>query len=151
MKEILNKELLKELDEAKKELGILKQSFASLEEKFKSVKSEVKADSMTDMKPTTEDCMNYMKSSMDYMDQKVSYINEMMSSVRQMIYQNADSFYNYTYKHAQNHVPVLTASQMNKLLENCGASEDFEVKKPTLYMSSAKTSRGIEITASFRK
>ena len=110
-----DKELLAELEKTKKELENLKQSFATVQEKFESNKSEIKADNGQEM--TVQNCMDYMRGYSNYMDQRIGYIYEMISSVRQMVYQASDSFYSYTYKHGQNHVPPLTASQMEKLLE----------------------------------
>lgn len=77
----------------------------------------------------SKDVMQSMYSYMDYISKNMW--NE-MDSMRNYISRLEGSMY----EHGQNHLPKLTAGQMKKVLDMCGASEDYEIKKPALYMSS---------------
>ncbi|SRR3990167_4836806 len=136
----MDKELFKQLEDTKSELDKLKQSFASLDEKYKA---------SADMHDDMED--EKMKKIHQMMDERMGYIYQMLGKLHDMVYQTQDMHYAAWNKHISNHIPPLTASQMEKVLDMCGARGDFEIKKPALYISSANTKRGLEITASFKK
>ena len=133
-----NKELLDELEKTKKELAAYKEAIASAEKKLQA---------KADMTPNDD----HMKKMMDYMDARIGYIHEMIGSMRDMIYKHQDNMYDYISSHNRGHMPQLSASQMQKALDNCGAGEDFQIMKPYLSVASSKTNRGVEITASFNK
>lgn len=136
----MDKELLKTLEDTKTELDKLKQSFASLDEKYKA-----SADMHNDMEDEKMKKMHQM------MDERMSYIYQMISSVRDMVYRSQDENYAAWNSHLKSHIPVLTASQMQKMLDNCGAGSDYEIRRPILSVASKNTHRGLEITASFTK
>ncbi len=133
-----NKELLDELEKTKKELDLYKEAIASAEKKLQAKADVTPAD-------------DQMKRMMDYMDARIGYVHEMIGNMRDMLYKHQDNMYGYISNHNRGHLPVLTASQMQKTLDNCGAGEDYHIMKPVLSVASKKTGRGIEITASFKK
>lgn len=137
------------MDANLKKLEELKTAFAEIEKGFKALvkpkgNTEIKADGMKDMGPSTQDCMNYI-------DSQSKYFWQAISNLQQSIYSTQDQFYGMFSDHTSNHMPKLTSSQMQKMLDSCGAGSDYEIKKPTLYMSSAKTARGSVITIGLKK
>lgn len=140
MKDLTNVELLAELDKTKKELEKYKEAIASAETKL-----QTKADSMMDNHDEK------MKNMMQYMDARIGYVYDMIANMRNMLYQHQDQMYSYVRNHSNGHMPALSASQMKKALDSCGAGEDYNIVKPYLSVASSKTSRGVEITASFKK
>lgn len=136
-------ENIKKLEESKKQLDNLKTAFAEIEKGFKALvkpKIEIKADGMKDG-PSPQDCMNYI-------DSQSKYFWQAISNLQQTIYSTQNQFYGMFADHTSSHLPKLTASQMQKMLDSCGAGSDYEIKKPQLYISSAKTLRGSVITIS---
>lgn len=135
---------LKQLEEHKSQLEALKESYAAIENGFKELvkpKTEIKADGMKDG-PTTQDCMNYIESQSRYFWQAIS-------NLQQSIYSASDNFYTTMSKHCDGHLPsIKSASQMEAALSKLGIADDYQVYKPTLYVSSAKTLRGSVITIS---
>lgn len=81
--------------------------------------------------------------------------NEMEDRMYQMmsnIYRYIDSVASDSYKWQDNHnsvhshLPKLTASQMEDLLDSCGAGRDFEVRKPAIFAKDLRYSlKGKEI------
>lgn len=99
----------------------------------------------------TEKIANYNES--QEKDQFVSMYNY-IDYVAKSMYNEIREARNYIstlesaiYQHQENHMPKLTAGQMQKLLDSCGASDDFEIRKPNIYISS--NNRGTTILASY--
>lgn len=124
------------------ELKQLSESFATLKTNFLKLK-ETLGMPMSD------------KEEMPDMDKKM---NDMMGYVFSMIdnvHTRIDNLGNYIYdveskcnKHSSvGHLPPLSASQLKKALDVCGAGEDYDVSKP--YITSANTKRGYCLEASY--
>jgi hypothetical protein len=79
----------------------------------------------------------------------VKYLYALISNMRNYLYQLEGAFYNYTYEHNSNHVPKLNASAMEKFLKAVGMDDDFEVQKPTIYMTASK--HGAVVNANYIK
>lgn len=73
-------------------------------------------------------------------------IYKYMDYLSNSMYEYMSKLESNLYEHKDGHLPKLTAGQMEKLLESCGASGDYEIKKPTVYVS--KTNKGISFLAS---
>jgi hypothetical protein len=65
--------------------------------------------------------------------------SDMLYSMIQGVYRYIDYVQGNTYNWQDNHtsksthLPKLTASQTEKLLKSCGANEDFDVARPTIF------------------
>ena len=73
---------------------------------------------------------------------------QMVSSVYKYVDYVQSNFYSWQSYHTDNHthLPKLTASQTEKLLKAAGASEDFDVAKPTIWArANTNKSKSFEI------
>lgn len=98
---------------------------------------KIKADMSSDMEKEDEGEGGEEK---DEMKEKMM---EMMDNVSSRINYIWDAIYQLDagiYKHAsKGHLPVLSAGQLQKILDKCGLADDFEVSKPTIYAKTSKT------------
>jgi GTP-binding protein EngB required for normal cell division len=101
-----------------KELKELSEAFATLSNSFKELQSDMH----------TKEPDNKMNDMMNYMHQMVSNIHDRIDRVDNNHWQKMDN-----HMSASTHLPKLTASQHEKLLKSCGASEDYSVVKPSIY------------------
>lgn len=116
----------------KEKIEELSKSFAAVDEKLKKIKAD-DYNSPERTKVILEGVMYSIRNIHDRMD----YLSR--------------EFYNYYFKHQEGHIPpIKTASQMQKALKAIGMEDDFEVKKPNLYIS-ASAKKGLTITASYNK
>lgn len=103
----------------------LKESFATAKKQYEETKGYGAAEDSKD----------------DHMYTMIDNLYRYMSAVE-------DSVYRVMGEHNKNttHLPKLTASQVEKLLDSCGAGKDFQVQRPVIW-SSAKR----ELIAEFKK
>lgn len=148
------KDIKLELEQSKKQLETLTLAIAKLKEKCakkrcakkKCAKKECKA-SETELE--TQD----VEEEDDMMEEMLGIMREAFSYV----YASIDNVCNYVteverevYSHASSenpkitHLPKLSASQMNKLLKNCGGGEDY-VCEPKVVYAGAKKGWEIEL------
>ena len=78
----------------------------------------------------------------------IDYVSKNMWSEMQYLNNYIKQLESRSYEHDQNHLPKLTAGQMQKILDMCGASEDYEIKKPSIYMSSDRN-KNLNFIASY--
>ena len=94
------------------ELEKLKESLASLDIKFKQIKAEMPED--------------------DKHMQMMDLLWNSLGSLRQYVYSVDDRLYSHA---NDGHIPKLTPSQLEELLDSCGAGGDYNVNKRQLFAS----------------
>ncbi|MDP2692666.1 MAG: hypothetical protein Q8O88_03450, partial [bacterium] len=94
------------------------QEIRAATEKLSNEYKQLKADGPQDK--ALEDMMFRM---INHVHARISYLEE--------------GFYDFMYKHTSNHVPNLSAGQMEKFLKNVGAENDYQVIKPAIFVSKA--------------
>lgn len=109
------------------ELEKLKQAMASIEVKMK----EVKAD---------------MEEGPDSVDSKMSsmmgYCCDMVNNLRQYVYRVEDAMYSKFSDHSIGHLPPINgAGKMEKALEKLGIAEDYNISKPTIWVSASRNGK----------
>ncbi len=124
------------------ELKKLSEAFGTISKKYLQTKADMgEKDSGMDKKMS--DMMGYVYQLIDNLHRRVDYV----SQAGYEIYDEHMS--------KSTHLPKLSVSQMNKLLENCGASDDY-VCNPKQVMAKAlgkivsvKTPRGTFVEAEY--
>lgn len=101
----MTKDQLEKLNKEYKELSTV---FGNLSEKFKKTQGNM----------------------MGMEDNKLMY--DLIENVHKRIDSLANDLYNHTYS-SNIHLPPLTAGQLEKLLKNIGAENDYEIKKKIIY------------------
>lgn len=114
------------------ELKKSRESTLKLQEAFASQKRKYEESKGYDGNSKTDD--DPMYNMMRYMEESLSYVYKRM-------YAMEDDMWDYRAKHQKNHLPPMTPSAMAKMLEMCGMQGDYNIEKPTIYMSSASTNR----------
>lgn len=107
-----------------KELKELSETFANISKEFKELRAGM---DMPSADPKNHDMMNRM---MDNMYAMINNVHNRIDKVDQQHWQNMDN-----HMSASTHLPKLSASQHEKLLKSCGASEDYNVIKPSIFAS----------------
>lgn len=106
-----------------KKLQELRANVEVLTNKYKQLKADAPA------QPSVSADDQRMCDMEDVMYQMVSYIHSRISGLE-------NSFYDYTWKHSQNHLPnPATPSDMQAALDALGLSKDYSVQKRTIYAS----------------
>ncbi len=104
------------------ELEQLKQVMASIDEKVK--KAQADAPSNTDQR----------------MSEMFNYCYDMIGRLRDYVYQVEANTYDMFRKHEQGHLPPIKgAGKMEKALEKLGMADDYNVSKPTIWVSANRT------------
>lgn len=102
------------------------------------------SDKIQEMKANGEDKSEYNKFIIEDLIYMTRNLSERISYV-------ADAMYEYQYQHSKGHpLPLKTASQMKAYLKACEMSDDYNVEKPTIYVS-ASARKGLQITACYSK
>ena len=96
----------------------LRETFAKLEEKYKQIQAS----------PTPEEKSKQME----------EWIYSMFSSLRSQMWKCEDAQYAHANDNSK-HLPKLTPGQMQKLIDACGATDDYNVVKNNLYCSASKS------------
>ena len=104
-----------------KELKELSESCASLCENLKQLKADMPVDPKNPSNDMMNKCMDAMYNIADNLHRRIDIVD-------QNHWQKMDNHIS-----ASTHLPKLTASQHEKLLKSCGASEDYQVQKPTIW------------------
>lgn len=129
---------LEKMKESLTNLEKIQGNIEKINTKFKEIKGYSEEMTKDCASMDMEECMTCMKCDVDYL-----YL--LYSNVREYLYQLGGYFSSWTYEHETNHVPKLNASAMEKFLKNVGMSDDFEVHKPTIYMSATKNGPVLEV------
>lgn len=112
------------------ELKELQAKIVELQAKIKAKLPVAKADDMA--KPENEDKEEEMCSKEDLYE-AYNYMYQMIDNVWQYMYKLQDAQWSHQ---NSGHLPKLSATQLKKVLDKCGLSEDFDVKPlVTVYAS----------------
>lgn len=104
------------------EMKKLSEAFGQIDKNFKELRAQ-----MGDMSKDNPQ--------QDNMNKIMDMCYQMVSNVHSRIDSLASDNYRWQDNHMQNntHLPKLTASQHQKLLDSCGAGKDYNIQKPTIY------------------
>ena len=120
---------MENFDKIKEEITKLQTSYAAIREKSK----EIKADA-----PDNQSLYDMMCSIMDNMDARMRYVWEAINY--------SDERY---YKHLKGHIPSLSPSQLQKVLDKTGLGDDFKIEKPIIWAST--NGRKTNFVAEYKK
>lgn len=115
----MDKDIFKQLDT----------SLAGIETKIASGKTILKQ--LAAKKDKTDETKEEM---MEMMGSLYGYMQDIASNLRKSVCATQDALYSHS---SAGHLPALSPGQMKKMLENCGAHEDYEVAKRVIYASRA--------------
>ena len=132
---------MENFNKIKEEITKLQTSFAAISKKYKEIDADM---SEKDMDPKMMQKM--MQDMMENMDARMGYVWSAIRSMDDSMYEHGKNLENHKNK---NHVPPLSASQMQKLLDKTGLADDFSVERPVIYAS--KNGRKIEFIAEYKK
>lgn len=106
------------------EFNKTKASIENFKKKY-SKKMTIKADDGES--DPMEEIYNIMSSMVNYCHSRIDGMYSQINAARNQMWDHC----------SDGHLPKLKASNMEKMLKNCGADGDFNVARPTLYCSAA--------------
>lgn len=106
-----------------------------MKEELKKSYQEFKANCEKEMSSVTQ----------EEVDQRIYHLYNYMDRFMSDMYSAIDRLYESQWKHEDGHLPKLTAGQTEKLFKMVGAENDYNVVKPTVYVSASRN-KNSEIT-----